>query len=165
MRKAALLLSLAAVAVGLYTAIHYGLRPSRHSAEQTFTDLNGDRIRLSNYRGKLLLVNFWAAWCVPCREEIPEFIKLQEKYRDQGLQVIGISIDDTESELRDFYREYKMNYPVIPGDQKTADAFGGVLGLPTTFIIDRDNQIRARQVGSTNFRTLEQQIASLLRPR
>lgn len=166
MRKLALFVSLAALAAGIYAARHYGLKRSRPAAaEPSLTDLNGNAIRLSNYKGKVLLVNFWAAWCVPCREEVPEFVKLQNKYRPQGLQVIGISIDDTDSELRDFYRKYNMNYPVIPGDQKTADTFGGVLGLPTTFIIDRESHIRGRQVGATNFQTLEQQVVALLETR
>jgi thiol-disulfide isomerase/thioredoxin len=166
MRRVAPLIAAAVVALGIYAAVHYRQQRSHHGeSSQTFIDLNGNRIDLSNYRGKILLVNFWAAWCVPCREEIPQFVMLQDRYGDQGLQVIGISIDDTESELRDFYRKYKMNYPVIPGDQKTADAFGGVLGLPTTFVIDRESKIRARQVGSTNFQALEQQIAPLLKSR
>lgn len=162
MRKVAVLIALAGLAIAIYVAHRNSLRRSQLPSEQAFTDLNGNAIRLSDYKGKIVLVNFWAAWCVPCTEEIPQFVKLQDKYRNQGLQVIGISIDDTESELRDFYRKHNMNYPVIPGDQKTADAFGGVLGLPTTFIIDRDGHIRERQVGSTNFQTLEQQVSRLL---
>lgn len=162
MRKVAVLIALAGLAIAIYVAHRNSLRRSQLPSKQAFTDLNGNVIRLSDYKGKIVLVNFWAAWCVPCTEEIPQFVKLQDKYRNQGLQVIGISIDDTESELRDFYRKHNMNYPVIPGDQKTADAFGGVLGLPTTFIIDRDGHIRERQVGSTNFQTLEQQVSRLL---
>lgn len=162
MRKLAVLVAVVGLAIAIYLAHRNPLRRSYPAREQAFTDLNGDAIRLSDYKGNVVLVNFWAAWCAPCREEIPQFVKLQDKYRGQGLRVIGISIDDTESELRDFYREYNMNYPVIPGDQKTADAFGGVLGLPTTFIIDRDTRLRARQAGSTNFQALEQQTLALL---
>jgi cytochrome c biogenesis protein CcmG, thiol:disulfide interchange protein DsbE len=166
MRKLAVFVALAGLAIAIYLGNHHGFRRSHQTpAQQAFTDLNGNVIRLSDYNGKVLLVNFWAAWCVPCREEIPQFIKLQDRFRDQGFQVIGISIDDTESELRDFYRKHNMNYPVIPGDQKTADAFGGVLGLPTTFIMDREDHMRGRQVGSTNFQTLEQQVSSLLQAR
>lgn len=165
MRKLAVFVALAGLAIAIYAARHNGSRRSHIATEQAFTDLNGNAVRLSDYKRKVLLVNFWAAWCVPCREEIPQFVQLQDKYRDQGLQVIGISIDDTESELRDFYRKHNMNYPVVPGDQKTADAFGGVLGLPTTFIIDRKGQVRSRQVGSTNFQTVEQQAVMLLQAR
>lgn len=165
MRKLAVLVALAGLAIAIYVAHRNGRWRSQPPREQVFTDLNGNAIRLSDYKSKVVLVNFWAAWCVPCREEIPQFVKLQDEYRNQGLQVIGVSIDDTETELRDFYRKYNMNYPVIPGDQKTADAFGGVLGLPTTFLIDRDAHIRARQAGSTNFQALEQQTLALLQAR
>lgn len=165
MRKLAVVIAFAGLAIAIYVAHRNNPRRSELPSQQTFTDLNGNAIRLSDYKGKVVLVNFWAAWCVPCTEEIPQFIQLQDKYGTQGLQVIGISIDDTENELRDFYRKHNMNYPVIPGDQKTADVFGGVLGLPTTFVIDRDNRIRSRQVGSTNFQTLEQQTVTLLNAR
>ena len=126
------------------------------------TDLNGAALRTSSYKGKVVLVNFWAAWCTPCAEEVPQFMALLKKYQDQGLQVIGFSVEDDPAELRDFYRKYQMNYPVIPGDLKIADAFGGVLGLPTTFLIGKDNLIHAKHNGATNFSALEQEVVALL---
>lgn len=128
----------------------------------TFTDLSGDIINLSSYKGKVLLINFWAAWCTPCREEIPQFVALEEKYRARGFQSIGISMDDPEASLRDFCREYKVNYPVAMGNQQIAEQFGGVLGLPTTFLIGRDGLIHARHAGTTDLPKLEQEIAALL---
>src|SRR5215831_8001706 len=101
------------------------------------SDLNGQALNTGSFKGKVVLVNFWAAWCTPCADEVPQFIALQQKYADKGLQVIGISIDDSESELRAFYRKFGMNYPVIAGSQQIAQAYGGILGLPTTLIIDR----------------------------
>ena len=136
--------------------------PSVAAPDLSMTDLEGNHINTGDYRGKLLLINFWAAWCVPCAEEIPQFMKLQEKYQTK-LQVIGISIDDKESELRSFYKSHKMNYPVIRGDQRIADGYGGVPGLPTTYIIDQEEHIRGRLVGATDFQKLEQQISSLLK--
>lgn len=136
--------------------------PPSAAPDLAMTDLDGNHINTGDYRGKVLLVNFWAAWCVPCAEEIPEFMRLQQKYKDK-LQVIGISIDDNESELRSFYKNHKMNYPVIRGDQKIADGYGGVPGLPTTYIIDQEKHIRGRRVGVTDFQKLEQQISSLLK--
>ena len=136
--------------------------PSVAAPDLSMTDLEGNHINTGDYRGKLLLVNFWAAWCVPCAEEIPQFMKLQEKYQTK-LQVIGISIDDKESELRSFYKNHKMNYPVIRGNQRIADGYGGVPGLPTTYIIDQEEHIRGRLVGATDFQKLEQQISSLLK--
>ena len=142
----------------------FTVAPALHSApELSMTDLNGGAVQTSNYKGKVVLVNFWAAWCTPCAEEIPQFIALEKKYRDQGLQVIGISVEDDPRELRDFYRKYRMNYPVVPSDLKIADAFGGVLGLPTTFVIGRDNLIHGKHSGATDFSVIEKEVVALLR--
>lgn len=129
------------------------------------TDLSGNTITPSSYKGKVVLINFWAAWCTPCRDEVPRFVALEEKYRARGFQSIGVSMDDPESALRDFCREYKVNYPVVMGNQKIAEQFGGVLGLPTTFLIGRDGLIHARYAGTTDFPKLEQEIAALLESR
>jgi thiol-disulfide isomerase/thioredoxin len=180
-----ILLTFAVMALGVYLGIHRhsgqhaaAVNPAavNPTASNTVTsraalaaapdlsmiDLNGAALHTSNYKGKVVLVNFWAAWCTPCAEEVPQFIALQKKYHDQGLQVIGISVEDDASELRDFYRKYQVNYPVVPGDLKTSDAFGGVLGLPTTFVIGRDNLIHGKHNGATDFSTLEQEVVALL---
>ena len=129
----------------------------------SFTDLNGSAIHTADYKNKVVLVNFWAAWCLPCAEEVPQFIALQKKYQGQRLQVIGFSVDDDAQELQDFYRKYQMNYPVVPSDIKLADAFGGVLGLPTTVVIGRDNRIHTKHIGVTDFSRLELEVVALLR--
>ena len=129
----------------------------------SFTDLNGRAIRTADYKNKVVLVNFWAAWCLPCAEEVPQFIALQKKYQGQGLQVIGFSVDDDAQELQSFYRKYQINYPVVPSDIKLADAFGGVLGLPTTFVIGRDNRIHTKHNGVTDFSVLEREVVLLLK--
>lgn len=130
--------------------------------ELSLTDINGGAVRTQDYKGRVVLVNFWAAWCGPCAEEVPQFIALQKKYQDQGFQVIGISVEDDAGELRNFYRKYRMNYPVVPGDLKISDAFGGVLGLPTTFVIGKDNLIHGKYNGATDFSVLEQEVVALL---
>ncbi|HLJ27619.1 MAG TPA: TlpA disulfide reductase family protein [Candidatus Angelobacter sp.] len=127
-------------------------------------DLSGTPFNTSSFKGKVVLVNFWAAWCTPCAQEVPHFVELQQRYQDQGLQIIGISIDDSDSELRDFYRKFKMNYPVIAGNQKLAQAYGGILGLPTTLVIGRHGFVQGKYVGSTDFGVLEQEVVALLRP-
>jgi thiol-disulfide isomerase/thioredoxin len=129
----------------------------------SLTDLNGSAIHTADYKNKVVLVNFWAAWCIPCAEEVPQFIALQKKYRGQGLQVIGFSVDDDAQELHSFYRKYQMNYPVVPSDIKLADAFGGVLGLPTTFVIGRDSRIHTKHNGATDFFVLEHEVVALLK--
>jgi cytochrome c biogenesis protein CcmG/thiol:disulfide interchange protein DsbE len=165
-RKAAVFIAALGLAAVLYLSIHR--RAARnHPADSvapaiTLRDLSGHTINPADYEGKVVLVNFWAAWCTPCREEIPQFIALQEKYHARGFQAVGISMDDPEGALRDFCREYKVNYPIVMGNQKTAEAFGGVLGLPTTFLIGRDGRIHAKQAGATDFPKLERDVAALV---
>jgi peroxiredoxin len=130
--------------------------------ELSLTDLNGKTFKMSSLKGRVVVVNFWAVWCTPCTEEVPKFVGLQQKYQGRGLQVIGISIDDADRDLRSFYRRFGMNYPVIAGNQEVAEVYGGVLGLPTTFIIDRDGRIQKKVIGSTDFAALEQAVAAQL---
>ena len=125
-------------------------------------DLKGGQLELSAYRGKVVLLDFWATWCDPCRDEIPHFAEMQDKYRDQGLQIIGISMDDEPEPVRDFYQKFKMNYPVVMGNAKIGEAYGGVLGLPIAFLIGRDGRIYSRHIGATDVSVFETEIGKLL---
>jgi peroxiredoxin len=165
-------LGIAIAAVGLLVALWAGFyrrnSPRATTAYAaapalTLVDLGGAKIETAGFQGKVVLINFWAAWCTPCAEEIPRLVALQDKYRAAGFQAIGISMEDKESALRDFYRQYKMNYPVVIGNQKIAQEFGGILGLPTTFLVGRDGRIRAKYSGLVDFPAVEQEIMALLR--
>ncbi len=172
MRKAVLIVVAIALAAGIYEVCRRSSARSKpggrssvvHSFAPDFSlqDLDGQPLQLANYRGKVVLLDFWATWCAPCRDEIPHFVTLQDKYREQGLQVIGISMDDGPKPVREFYQQFKMNYPVALGTDKVAETYGGVLGLPVSFLIGRDGQVAAKYVGEVQIPVLEQEIKSLL---
>jgi len=175
MRKSllAIIAIVLAITVFYYKIGRHSLASSRSSSRVTagshkaapaflLQDLEGKPLNLESYRGKVVVLDFWATWCAPCRTEIPHFVKLQEQYGEQGLQVVGISMDDTAKPVREFYREFKMNYPVAVGNEQVAEAYGGVLGLPVTFLIGRDGRIAAKYVGEVQRSTLEQGVESLL---
>jgi cytochrome c biogenesis protein CcmG, thiol:disulfide interchange protein DsbE len=128
----------------------------------TLPQLDGGDLRLSSYRGKVVLLDFWASWCAPCREETPHLIELQQKYGGRGLQIIGVSMDDSPDPARAFYQQFHMNYPVAMGNAKTGELYGGVLGLPIAFLIKRDGRIYAKHIGATDPATFDKEIATLL---
>jgi thiol-disulfide isomerase/thioredoxin len=109
-----------------------------------------------------VLLDFWATWCVPCREEIPHFVELQDKYRERGLQIIGVSMDDSVDPVRPFAQQFHMNYPVVMGNAKLGEEYGGVLGLPIAFLLDQDGRIVKKHIGATAIDVLDREIAPLL---
>ena len=125
-------------------------------------DLSGKKVSLSGYRGKVVLLNFWATWCAPCVIEIPAFARWQSRYGGQGLQVIGISMDDDAPPVRAMYRRLKVNYPVAMGDETIGELYGGVLGLPVTYLIDRKGRIVSRYQGEADLKRLGREVLKLL---
>jgi len=110
--------------------------------------LDGKNTKLSSYRGKAVLLNFWATWCGPCKIEIPWFVELQKQYGPQGFQIVGVAMDDASTEdIAKFAKEMGVDYPILLGTESVGEAYGGVSALPTTFFIDRDGKIIAREFG------------------
>jgi len=127
-------------------------------------DLENRRLDLRAYRGKVVLLDFWATWCASCQLEMPRFVAWQSQYGPRGLQIIGISMDDDPALARKLYKKMKLNYPVAMGDEKLGQLYGGVLGLPLTFLIDGQGKVQAQYQGETDLNLIEEQFKPLLRP-
>ena len=124
---------------------------------------DGKIIELAKLKGHVVVVNFWATWCPPCRAEIPDFIKVYDANKSKGLEIIGISLDeDGWSKVNPFVEKYKMNFPVVLGTMEIVRLYGGIEGIPTTFVVDKDGYIAGMQVGMLSKEALEQKVNSLL---
>jgi len=119
-------------------------------------------IDLSAYKGKVVLLNFWATWCGPCKEEIPEFIRLYDEYKSKGFEILGVSADDTPEQLQVFMKENRMNYTVLQMTPDFEDAFGPFYGYPTSFFIARDGSICLKHLGPVTKEMAERQLKALL---
>ncbi len=128
----------------------------------TLRDSEGKLARLSDYKGKVVLLNFWATWCGPCRIEIPWFVEFERRHKDRGFAVLGISMDDGWEEVRPFLSEVGINYRVLMGDDMVAELYGGVDSLPTTFLIDREGKIASVHIGLVSKRRYESDVEELL---
>lgn len=165
------LISVSLVSLGLFSVPLYSqeqeactVRDKSANLDFTLQDMHGAEVKLSDYAGKVILLNFWATWCAPCRIEIPGFIELLDKYEDQGLAILGISVDDQVSSLQLYAEEMQMDYPVLIGDGRddVKDTYGPLFGFPTTFLISRDGNICYQHTGFAPKEQFEQEILQLL---
>jgi peroxiredoxin len=143
-----------------------GCSPDAPQANLDFTlkDMNGHDVKLADLKGKVVLVNFWATWCGPCRLEIPWFVELQEKYQSQGLQIVGISVDDPPEALPPFAKKFGINYPLVVGRDRedVQNAFGPIFAVPITAIVGRNGKMCIKQIGPASKDQFEIWIKSLL---
>jgi cytochrome c biogenesis protein CcmG/thiol:disulfide interchange protein DsbE len=155
------------IIAGLYFFAGHRARPRITAQGQPAPDfslqqLNGHPLRLADYHGKVVLLDFWATWCVPCREETPHLVELQKKYGAQGLQIIGVSMDDGPEPVREFSQHFQINYPVVMGNADIGRLYGGILGLPIVFVIDPAGRIYKKHIGATAAGVLEDDVKTLL---
>jgi peroxiredoxin len=142
------------------------LYPAKQKAQaQDFSAelVNGETFRLSDQKGKVVLMNIWATWCAPCHDETPDFVDLYNSYKDEGLVVLGVSIDEQgRSVVEPFMEKYDVNYPMIIDDGSVMDKYGPTMGIPTSYVIDREGNLRYFAVGALTQKELEPKLQRLL---
>lgn len=128
------------------------------------TASNGSRLRLSDYKGKIILLDFWATWCQPCRRGIPDLVELKNEYKNKAFEIIGISLDqeNTIAGVVPFIKEYKINYPVVYGDMEIIQNYGGIQSIPTSFVINKEGKIVKSYIGLTEKSVYDKVIKKLL---
>jgi thiol-disulfide isomerase/thioredoxin len=176
-----LLLLLILIVTTNFSACNSGAANSRSSAATeprpdepvvTFKNLQGQDVPLASLKGKVVVVNFWATWCEPCRVEIPWMIGFQQKYADKGLTILGVAMDEEGKSVVEPYVQKTqfdvdghpatMNYPIVLGNDELAEKFGGLIGFPTTIVISRDGKVQKRYIGLADEGDLEKEIKGLL---
>ncbi len=142
------------------------LYPAKQEAKaQDFTAdlLSGDSFQLSAQQGKVVIMNIWATWCAPCHDETPDFVDLYNQYKDRGLIVLGVSIDEQgKSVVEPFMEKYSVNYPMVIDDGTIMDKYGPTMGIPTTYIINKKGNLQYFAVGALTKKELEPKIVKLL---
>jgi peroxiredoxin len=157
--------AVALVAMCLFLACHTTRPPQlgQPAPDFTLTDSTGSPIKLSAYKGKVVLLDFWATWCHGCKVEIPWYVEFQNKYRDDGLTAIGVSMDDDGwKSVKPFLKEHQLSYPVVIGNQDLANRYGGLTSLPMTLLIDRSGKIAESHAGVVDKDAFENKIKALL---
>jgi len=162
-RRAVIVMALMAVAVCNAQAPSKLTSPIERTAAPDFTlqQADGSSLKLSDQRGKVVLLDFWATWCHGCKTEIPWYIEFQDKYKDAGLSAIGVSMDDGWSVVKPFLAEHKLNYPVVLGNDEVGKLYQ-ISNMPVTLLIDRDGRIADWHVGMVDKAAFEGEIRSLL---
>jgi thiol-disulfide isomerase/thioredoxin len=140
-----------------------GPKPGTAAPDFALQSLDGKTVHLSDFRGKAVLLNFWATWCTPCRLEMPWFVELEKQYGPQGLQVVGVAMDDAgPDKIAKFAKDMGVNYPVLLGKESVGDEYGGLEYLPTSFYLDRDGKVVQRVFGLRSRSDIEEWVKEAL---
>lgn len=146
------------------SAVLYPAQQEAKARDFEVTLIDGEPFKLSDHKGKVVLLNIWATWCAPCREEVPDFVELYDRYKDEGLEILGVSIDKQgESVVRPFMEEYNVNYPVVIDRGTIMDKYGPTMGIPTTYVIGREGNLEYFAVGALTNKELEPRLQDLLK--
>jgi thiol-disulfide isomerase/thioredoxin len=166
--RIALVVAAVALALRIFSGVlpggaRIGKMPGSPAPAWELKGLDGAVVRSDDFAGKVVVLDFWATWCPPCRKEIPGFIALQKQYGDRGLAVIGVSLDEGGPDaVRGFVAKAGVNYAIVMGNEKIVRDFGGIEGIPTTFIIDREGRVVGKHVGYADKAAFEKAILPLL---
>ena len=165
------------VAVVISLMLVFGIQKTRHNRPNSASALQGKpapdfslalvdgkaTLKLSDFKGKAVLLNFWATWCEPCKIEMPWFVELQKQYGPRGLQVLGVAMDDTDpKDISEFAHKMGVNYPIAVGKEAVGEQYGGIPYLPSTFYIDRDGKVVDRVYGLVSRSEIEDDIKKAL---
>jgi peroxiredoxin len=164
-RRLFLFVALAATAylAGCSTSTTGGKPAAKPAPQFSFSSLEGKTVAMKDLTNKVVVVDFWATWCGPCREEIPHLNKLYAELKGKGFEIVGVSMDtDGTDVVKEFARELRIQYPIVMGNEKDAEAFGGIIGLPTTFIIDRQGNVAKKYIGLPPAEDMERVIKELV---
>jgi cytochrome c biogenesis protein CcmG/thiol:disulfide interchange protein DsbE len=128
----------------------------------TLPDINDNKLSLSKFKGKIVILNFWATWCPPCKKEIPELNKIYAEYKDKGIEIIGITLDKPEK-VKEFMEKQNIDYPVVIGSREISKDYGNIVSIPTLFIIDKQGRIYKKNIGFKGGDALEKDLKELLK--
>lgn len=134
----------------------------REAPDFSLTAINGDQVSLSSFKGKVVMLNFFASWCPPCKHEVPDFIELQKEYGDKDFSIIGIALVSA-GDARNFATQFGINYPVLVDDGRVSDTYGPIRSIPTTFIIDKEGRITKMYIGFRSKKVFESDIKEMIR--
>jgi peroxiredoxin len=154
------ILAVAVVALSVLTAVAFSADPAPNFKLKA---ADGTTVELNKLKGKVVLVNFWATWCPPCRAEIPGMMKVYDKYKAKGLEIVGISVDNGGwDDVRPWLEKHPITYPIVVGDANLAQAYGGIHNIPTTFLVDRKGNIAMKHVGGLTEEEFEKMVKKAL---